>query len=96
MEPGWHVTTGPAVILYDPSRTGTGEFRVEAETNLFDPGERREGYGIFVGGSDLAGDGQRYLYFLLRRDGRFLIKARSGEETRVVRSWTSTAWSDCG
>ncbi len=51
MTPGWHITTGPAGILYDPSRTATGTFRVESEIFLFDPGDRhREAFGVFFGG----------------------------------------------
>lgn len=88
MEPGWHITTGPAAVLYDPGKTGTGTYQVEAEVFLFDPGERREGYGVFIGGQDLQGAGQRYTYFLLRRDGRFLIKRRDGESTPTVQDWT--------
>ena len=51
MTPGWHVTTGPAAILYDPSHTATGTFRMESEIFLFDPGDRhREAFGVFFGG----------------------------------------------
>lgn len=88
MAPGWHVTTGPAVLLHHPDSTASGTYRLEAEMFLFDPGERREGYGIFFGGRDLQADGQQYIYFLLRRDGKFLVKTRHGEETSVVRDWT--------
>lgn len=88
MAPGWHVTTGPAAILYHPDSAASGEYALEAEMHLFDPGERREGYGVFFGGQELEGDNQRYTYFLLRRDGRFLVKTRTGSETTVVRDWT--------
>ena len=88
MAPGWHVTTGPATLLYHPDSTASGQYRVEGAFHLFDPGRRREGYGIFVGGQQLQGEQQRYTYFLLRRDGRFLIKTRTGEETTVVRDWS--------
>jgi hypothetical protein len=88
MPPGWHITTGPAGIFYNPSVTAKDEYRVSSEIFLF-PGERREGFGIFVGGEDLEGDGQAYLYFLLRKDGRYLIKRRAGSETHVVVPWTA-------
>ncbi len=45
-------------------------------------------YGLFVGGQDLEGDDQKYLYFLIRRSGEFLIKTRAGDETSVVHPWT--------
>lgn len=88
MTPGWHVTTGPAVLLHHPDSTASGTYRLEAETFLFDPGERREGYGVFFGGRDLDGPAQQYVYFLLRRDGKFLVKTRHGDQTAVVRDWT--------
>jgi len=88
MAPGWHVTTGPAVLLHHPDSTATGSYRIDADVFLFDPGERREGYGVFFGGRDLTAPTQQYTYFLLRRDGKFLIKTRNGDETAVVRDWT--------
>lgn len=88
MPPGWHVTTGPSVILFNPTRTATGTYRVRSESFLFDPGTRREGYGVLIGGHDLDGAGQRYTYFLIRRSGEFLIKRRSGETLSTVRDWT--------
>lgn len=88
MAPGWHITTGPAALLHHPDSTAAGTYRIDAEMFLFDPGERREGYGAFFGGRDLEGAAQQYVYFLLRRDGKFLIKTRNGDETAVVRDWT--------
>ena len=90
MPPGWHVTSGPAGILYDPAQSAQGEFRLSAEIFLF-PGERREGFGVFFGGQDLSGSDQAYTYFLIRKDGRFLVKTRSGAETAVVVPWTEHA-----
>ncbi|UCF40064.1 MAG: hypothetical protein JSW43_10010 [Gemmatimonadota bacterium] len=87
MPPGWHITTGPAGIFYDPARTATGAYRLRAEVHLF-PGERREGVGVFFGGRQLEGADQAYAYFLIRKDGRFLVKTRRGSETEVVVPWT--------
>lgn len=87
MPPGWHITTGPSAILYDPGRTAEGTFRVESEVFLFDPGRRNEGFGIFIGGADLDGDGQAYTYFLVRRDGSVLVKRRDGAGTSTLHGW---------
>lgn len=87
MPPGWHITTGPAAILYHPQRVASGAYRVSSETYLF-PGERREAFGVFVGGQDLEGPAQRYVYFLVRKDGRFLIKQRRGSSTSELHPWT--------
>ena len=89
MLPGMHITTGPAMIAYHPDSLATGDFRIESEVFLFDPGRRREAFGFFVGGSDLQGPNQRYTYFLLREGGEFLVKTRSGTETGVVQDWTA-------
>lgn len=88
MSPGFHITTGPAAIFYDPASTAGGEFRVETEIFLFDPGQRNEAFGLLIGGRDLAGDGQSYTYFLIRRNGGTLVKRRDGSETSVIRDWT--------
>ena len=92
MSPGWHITTGPAGIFYNPSNSGTGEYRVESTIFLFDPGRRhREAYGIIFGGHDLEGEGQAYNYFLIRDTGEFLIKRRNGGSTETVVPWTPTS-----
>lgn len=89
MAPGWHITTGPAALLFHPDSTASGNYHLESNVFLFDPGDRNEGYGVFFGGSDMEGASQRYTYFLLRHDGRFLIKTRNGDATSVVRDWTA-------
>ena len=89
MTPGWHVTTGPAGIFYHAGSIGSGAYRVESEFHLFDPGERREAFGLFVGGSDLDGDAQAYLYFLVRQGGEFLVKERVGDSTNVLIEWAA-------
>lgn len=86
MTPGWHVTThSNAGIMYDPATSATGNFTAEALIHLFKPeGSHPEAYGIFVGGKDLEGAGQSYVYFLLRTDGKFLVKQRVGSATKDI------------
>jgi hypothetical protein len=88
MAPGWHVTTGPSTILWNAGTTASGNYRVESEYRLFDPGQRREAFGIFVGGQDLEGEDQRYTYFLIRRTGEFIVKERRGAEAPTLIDWT--------
>lgn len=91
MTPGWHVTTGPAAIFYHPTNTVKGDFSVKTKLHLFNPnGRNREGYGIFIGGGNLDGEGQEYLYFLIRNTGDFLIKEREGSETETIKGWTAS------
>lgn len=89
MPPGWHVTTGPAGIFWDPALTASGNFRVEMEVFLFDPQGRREAFGLFFGGSALEGDAQAYTYFLVRDGGQFIVKQRRGAETPTLVDWTA-------
>jgi hypothetical protein len=89
MKPGWHVTTGPAAIVFDSTMRGAGNWRLEATLHLFDPGARAEGFGVFFGGRDLNGSAPRYSYALVRRDGRALLKVREGATTRTVREWAT-------
>ena len=90
MTPGWHITTGPSGIFYNPSNAAEGEYRVSSEIYLF-TGDRREGYGIFIGGNNLESNDQSYLYFLIRKDGRYIIKQRNGLEAPTITPWTQHA-----
>lgn len=99
MPPGWHVTSGPAAI-YWPGTSASGDFRAEMEVHLFDPGQRREAFGIILGGSDLSGAAQSYSYFLIRNGGQFILKRREGTEAPTVQGWTDhdavQGWADRG
>ena len=89
MTPGWHVTSGPAGIYYHPASTAEGAYTATAGLHLFDPGERNEAFGLFIGGEGLSGDGQAYDYFLIRNSGEYLIKRRRGEQTELIQDWTA-------
>ena len=81
MAPGWHITTGPAALLYHPDyqTKNTDNFAVEAEVFLF-PGTSQEEYGIFIGGKNLTPQERpSYLAFVARRDGMGMIRRGSGE-----------------
>lgn len=78
MPPGWHVTTGPATVLYHPDYQTKGNFAVEAEIYLF-PGESQEEYGVFLGGKGLGPtETPSYVTFVGRRDGKGAIIRRGG------------------
>jgi opacity protein-like surface antigen len=85
---GLHLTLGPAIILYRADTRGNGSFHTLATFTQTKPSEHAEGYGLFVGGQDLDGAAQKYLYFLIRQDGSYLIKRRDGEKTTdVSKGW---------
>jgi hypothetical protein len=94
MGPGWHVytTMRGAGVMWRPADVARGNFRVDAETFLFPTSSgHAEGYGLIVGGQNLTAPTQRYLYFLVRADGQFLIKERTGATTRDIVPWTANA-----
>lgn len=94
MGPGWHVytTMRGAGVMWRPADAARGNFRVDAETFLFPTTSgHAEGYGLIVGGQNLEAETQRYLYFLIRADGQYLIKAREGATTRDIVPWTANA-----
>lgn len=91
MGSGLHATTGPAAILFKPENTAKGAYQVTATFAQTKLPEHQEAYGLFIGGSDLTGEGQRYTYFLIRQDGKFLIKRREGAQTKNVVDWMDHA-----
>ncbi len=90
MKPGWHITTGPAGVFYHPASTASGIYEASADIHLFDPGDRREAFGLIIGGQDLDAPNQSYDYFLIRNSGEFLIKRRRGSETETIQEWTAS------
>lgn len=89
MKPGFHVTTGPAVILWNPANTASGNYTVTCEVFFFRDGSRdTEAYGVFLGGKDLD-TAPDYVYFMLRNDGKYLVKHRAGNgDTHLITDWT--------
>jgi len=88
MPPGWHVTTGPAVLLY-PMVHGeaSGNFSVDAEIFLF-PESSAEEYGIFLGASSIEGpQPAEYTAFVLRRDGQAAVLHRRQNTSTAVVNW---------
>ena len=85
---GFHVTGGPAGTFWNPESRVEGDYTAKATFNLMKPASHTSFYGLTFGGEDLAGAGQKYLYFLVAQDGTYLIKARSGEEVSDVQAST--------
>jgi hypothetical protein len=91
MGAGVHFTTGPAGIYYRPADKASGAFEAHATFTQLEPAAHPEAYGLFIGGSDLEGAGQKYTYFILRQDGKFMVKRRAGAATPTVADWTDNA-----
>lgn len=89
MEPGYHLTLGPATILYRSEDRANGPFHTLAKFHQMKKLKHAEGYGLFLGGRNLDGNQQSYTYFLVREDGKFTIKRREGKKVSQVVDWTS-------
>lgn len=84
-------TTGPAGIYYKPNMKGSANYDVSGTFSQMKPSVHPEAYGLFIGGTDLDKDTQRYTYFLIRQDGKYLIKSRDGATTKPIVDWTTAA-----
>lgn len=94
MGPGndWHFTMGgTAAVTYREADKATGNYHAVATFTQMKPTGmgHGEGMGLIIGGSDLQGPKQAYTYFLVRQDGMFIIKRRSGETTSTIKDWTA-------
>jgi hypothetical protein len=90
MPPGWHITTGPAALLYDARRILEDRFTLATDLFLF-PESSDEGYGIFVGGKSLEGADAHYLALQLRRDGSAAVLQRRGAQLTTLVDWKPVA-----
>lgn len=85
---GFHVTMAErsGAIFWNSSETGSGSYTVSATFTQTMPGSHPNSFGLFVGGQDLSGDGQRYTYFVIREDGQFLLRKRMGADVEDLTS----------
>lgn len=88
MGQGYHATLGPAGIFYNPKDVATGNFTVRATMTQTRAPQHPEAYGLFVGGRNLTAANQEYLYFIVRQDGKYMIKHRAGTEVHTIADWT--------
>ncbi len=86
-----HAIMGPAAIFYNPANTATGAWRAQGTFTQNRLSTHPEGYGLIAGGRNLEAENQDYLYFLVRQDGKFLVKHRAGAETHTLFDWTEHA-----
>jgi hypothetical protein len=87
---GVHFMTGPAGIYYKPADKGTGAYETHATFTQMEPAAHPEAYGLFIGGANLDAAGQKYTYFIVRQDGKYMIKRRAGADTPTVVDWTDS------
>ena len=78
---GFQVTTGPAVVLYNPANTVTGPYTLKATFTLQAPSSHRNFYGLTFGGRNMNGANQNYVYFMVAQTGEFIVKHRANDAT---------------
>lgn len=91
MGDGMHFTLGPSGIFYRPADEVSGSYTVTATFTQTKAPQHPEAYGLFIGGRDLQGPQQDYLYFIIRGDGRYMVRHRAGSETHTIADWTPHA-----
>ena len=88
---GWNITVGPGVALYRESDAATGDYTVSATIEQLSSKGHGHGTGIIFGGKDLQSEGQVYSYFLVRGDGSYIIKTRTGATTAEIVGWSKNS-----
>jgi hypothetical protein len=91
MGTGLHVTSGPAAIFWNGANAVQNTYAVEATFTQMKAPTHAEAYGLFWGGRNLAAANQDYLYFVIRKDGKYLVRHRAGAETHNIAEWTEHA-----
>jgi hypothetical protein len=90
MGKGLHVTSGPAAIYYDAKSAPSGNYTVRASFTQMKKPAHPEAYGLFVGGQQLAGAAPSYIYFIIRGDGKYMVKHRADATTvHTLQDWTA-------
>lgn len=80
MGDAFRVNTGPAVVMWNPANTATGEYTLAGTFTLLAPSDHTNYYGLVFGGRELSGSSQNYLYFLVAQNGSYLVKHRANDE----------------
>ena len=91
MGPGFHATSGPAAIFWNPKTIVSGPFTASTTMTQTKAPMHPEAYGIFFMGKDLDSPQQSYMYFLVRGDGKFLVNHRAGDQVHKIIPWTENA-----
>ena len=92
MGPGFHVTSGPAAVYWNPANTASGNYTVSGTFSQSKAAAHPEAYGLVIAGKDLDTPNQSYLYFLVRQDGKYLINHRANDSTvHKMVDWTANS-----
>jgi len=87
---GFHITSGPAAIYWNPKDAVKGNYTVSASFTQTKAPMHPEAYGLFIGGTNLTDSTESYAYFETRGDGKYLINHRAGNDIHKIVDWTET------
>jgi len=90
MGSGFHITSGPAAIYWNPKDAAKGTYAVSAAFTQTKAPMHPEAYGLFIGGTNLSDTTQSYVYFETRGDGKYLINHRAGNDVHKIVDWAET------
>lgn len=76
---GFRANNPTAAIYWTPANTTKGSYTLRGTFKLLKPSGHTNFYGLFVGGRELEGMNQNYLYFMVAQDGSFLVRKRAGD-----------------
>jgi hypothetical protein len=92
-----HITTGPAVVYWNPANKASGDYTVKAtftEPKYMNLNSHPHPYGIVIAGNDMGTDTESYLYCAAYGSGNFIVRGfgpapfqmngRRGEENAAV------------
>ena len=86
MGSGFHATNPKAAVYWNPGNTATGIYTLKGTFKLIKTSGHSEYYGLILGGSNLDGAAQTYIYFMVESEGTWLIKSRNGNSTAQIAS----------
>jgi len=87
---GFHATNPQAAVYWNPANAATGNYTVKASFRLVRPSNHTNYYGLVLGGSELDGPSQSYIYFTVAQDGSWLLKRRDGDAAPTIAGKTVT------
>jgi hypothetical protein len=90
MGSGFHATSGPAAIYWNPKNVTSSAFTASTTVTQTKAPTHPEAYGIFFMGKDLDTPQQNYAYFLVRGDGKYMVNHRAGADIHKIIPWTDS------
>jgi hypothetical protein len=90
MGSGFHATSGPAAIYWNPKNVTSAAFTASTTVTQTKAPTHPEAYGIFFMGKDLDTPQQNYAYFLVRGDGKYMVNHRAGADIHKIIPWTDS------